>query len=218
MIAVVCPSRGRPVNAQRLINSVRLTEAGVDLFVCVDEDDPCLDGYRALDLDGVELIVGPALRFAGWLNKIAPMIAGDHDIVGWLGDDNICRSPHWDKALAEAMRPLGVVYGNDLFQGERLATAAFVDARIIRHLGWMAPPGIEHLYVDNTWMAIGKHLGTLTYLPDVVIEHAHPFAAKALMDPVYAAANSPERYEHDRAAFEVWRDERMAADLAGLAP
>lgn len=218
MIAVVCPSRSRPVNAQRLVNSIRQTEADVDLFVCVDDDDPCLDQYRALDLAGVELVVGPAKRFAAWLNTYAPMIAPAYDIIGWLGDDNICRTPHWDRMIAEAMLPLGVVYGDDLFQRERLATAAFVDTRIVQHLGWMAPPGVDHLYVDNTWMSIGEHLGTLTYLPDVVIEHAHPFAAKALSDAVYAAANSQERYEHDRAAFEAWRDERMAADLAGLVP
>lgn len=213
-IVVICPSRGRPQNVARLVDSWRLTDAQADLVVCVDDDDPTLDRYRKLD--GFELIVGAPRRFAAWINWLGPELAEQYDIIGMFGDDNVCRTERWDRAVSNAMRPLGVVWGNDLYQRDRLCTAPFVDAAIVRHLGWMAPPGVEHLYVDDTWMAIGEHLGTLAYLPDVVIEHAHPFACKASWDDVYVAANSEERYAEDRAAFEAWRDHRMVDDLAGL--
>lgn len=215
MIGVVCPSRGRPGNVARLVESWQMTEAIADLFVCVDDDDPTLDAYR--ELDGFELVVGPAKRFAAWVNEIGPKLAADYDIVAVFGDDNVCRSMRWDAEVEAAMPPLGVVWGNDLYQRGRLATAPFVDSRIIQHLGWMAPPGVEHLFVDNTWMAIGAHFGTLTYLPDVIIEHAHPYAHKASWDAVYRAANAETQYATDRAAFEAWCDDRLVSDLAGLA-
>lgn len=214
MIAVICPSRGRPKNIARLVDSWRLTEATAVLFVCVDDDDPTLDAYRALS--GFELVVGPPKRFAAWVNEMGPQLAERFDIVGLFGDDNVCRTMHWDRRATEAMQPCGVVWCNDMFQKERLATAPFVDAALVRHLGYMAPPGVEHLYVDDMWMAVGDRLGTLRYLPSVVIEHAHPYACKASWDDVYRLANSEDQYARDRAAFERWRDGQMVADLEGL--
>lgn len=218
MIAAICPSRGRPRNIARLVESWKLTQATCPIYICVDDDDPELDAYRALDLpDSWELVVGAPKRFAAWLNEIGPELAETFDVIGAIGDDNVFRTMHWDRHVVEAMQPLGVVYGNDLYQRESLATAPWVDAAIVRHLGWMAPPGIEHLFVDRAWMAIGLHFNTLTYLPFVVIEHAHPFARKAGLDDVYLLANAPEQYQRDRAVFEDWEANRMAVDLEGLA-
>jgi len=119
-------------------------------------------------------------------------------------------------AVALAMQPLGVVYCNDLHQGEKLPTAAFVDAEIVRRLGYVVPPTIQHLYMDNYFRSLGEGLGTLTYLPDVVIEHMHPHAGKAEMDDGYRQVNSTDAYREGLKAYRSYCRHRLPEDLARL--
>jgi hypothetical protein len=80
----------------------------------------------------------------------------------------------------------------------------------------MALPGLVHLYVDNAWLELGRAAGVLGYLPDIVIEHMHPGAGKADWDAGYAEANAPELDAADKAVFERWRTEQLAADVQRL--
>ncbi|NCV65265.1 MAG: hypothetical protein EBW16_03430 [Burkholderiaceae bacterium] len=54
----------------------------------------------------------------------------------------------------------------DLFQGQNLATAVMMSTNIIKALGFMAPPKLIHLYMDNFWMAIGNILDCIDYHHD----------------------------------------------------
>ncbi len=200
-LTVVCPTRGRPSNAARLADAFRTTAAEASLLLVVDDDDPTLSGYEAL---GVPLMVGPWSCRGEALNVGANHVAG-RGVVGFMGDDHLPRTPGWDAAVVDRMRPLGVVYGNDLLQGPNLPTAVFLDARIITTLGYMSPPAQRHLYLDDFWKRLGEDLGTLTYLPDVIIEHLHPHVGKADSDEGYERVNSPGMYAHDAAAWELYK-------------
>jgi len=178
----------------------------------------------ALYEDALAHFIGEHHRFAAWqsddrlgmcgqLNAVTPRILAQATppvtIIGFMGDDHRPRTVGWDQAIIDAMPPLGVVYCDDGFQGPNLPTSVFMDAELIRRLGWMVPPGIGHLFCDNAWKTLGEALGTLVYLPDVLIEHMHPHAEKAPMDAGYAEVNSARQWEADEAAFRRW----MAADL-----
>jgi hypothetical protein len=108
------------------------------------------------------------------------------------------------------------VYGDDLLQGERLPTAVFMSPSIVRTLGWMVPPGMIHLYLDDVWRELGKAVGCLRYHPEIVIEHMHPGANKAGWDPIYLESNSPELYAHDSALYQQWMDNQRHEDAAKL--
>lgn len=194
------------------------TEATAQLVVCLDEEDPDLNGYIDVIGDRAERVVAEWRSLCDWVNYVSFALdwAADFEIVGQFGDDNHPRTPGWDAAVAAAMRPMGVVYGNDLHQGEKLPTAAFVDSEIIRRLGYMVPPEIQHLYMDNYFKALGERLGTLSYLPDVVIEHMHPHAGKAVMDDGYRDVNSRVAYKSGQRAFEQYIATRFDADIARL--
>lgn len=209
---VICPSRGRPGNIVELVGCWSATSADARLVVCVDDDDPYLHEYRRLPL---RVEHGPRRSLGGWLNWMAAS-AEHYDIVGFVGDDVRPRTPNWDALIAAAMPAYGVVYGDDGHQHERMPTHPFIDARIIRRLGFIAPPGIEHLYLDDFWKAVGEHLGTLTYLPDVVLEHMHPHAGKAAMDDGYAAVNSRAAYKAGKDAFGRYMRSQFAADMERL--
>lgn len=220
---VICPSRARPHNVAALLDCWEATGAEATLCVCVDTDDPQLAEYMAM-LDPLPtsnvMVLGGAWRsLCDWVNTVAVQWRGawTFDVIGQIGDDHHPRTVGWDGAVLEAMQPMGVVYGNDLHQGAKLPTAAFVDAEIVRRLGYMVPPAIQHLYMDSWFKTLGERLGTLAYLPDVIIEHMHPHAGKADMDDGYRQVNSRPAYRAGRAAYDTYVADGLADDLVKLA-
>lgn len=208
-LTVLVPSRGRPQSAVRLSDAWEKTDTlNAGLVFVIDEDDPEAVAYRTLLEEGVikHLIALPGSGVPGMtrpLNRAASIVADSCKVIGFMGDDHIPRTIGWEDRILEAADTCcpRVVYGNDLLQGENLATAAFMPSRMVRAMGWMSPPVLHHLYVDNFWMTLGRDLGGLRYLPDVVIEHLHPAAGKAPMDERYRAVNAGPIDVHDRQAF-----------------
>jgi hypothetical protein len=89
-------------------------------------------------------------------------------------------------------------------------------ADIIEALGYMAPPGIQHLYLDTVWKEWGTILGRLHYNEDLKIEHLHPQAHKAEWDEGYYRVNSGEQWAHDELAYSVYRGHGLPADIEKL--
>lgn len=209
----LCPSRGRPGNIAQLREDwARATGPGAGLLVAVDADDPHLGAYR----DGGHVAICPPLGLGGIINTLAVPLAGGCRFVGFLGDDHRPRTQDWNRKLQDALkgRP-GVAYGDDLLRGERFPTAALVSAELITALGYMVPPGVEHLWHDIFWQVLGLAT-TLAYCPDVVIEHMHPSANKAEWDEGYERANCEEASERDTAAYNRFMAETWPGDLERL--
>lgn len=207
-LLVIVPTRGRPQNAARLAKAFEETESlNADLVFVADHDDPELPAYHAA---APRLLIhrGESGRgMTGPLNWASSLYADIYDYLGFMGDDHVPRTAGWDAHVLGALDSLEprVVYGNDLLQGGALPTAAFLPSRMVRALGYMAPPVLRHLYVDNFWLELGQALGGLRYLPGVVIEHVHPAAGKTAMDAGYAAVNAPEVDAADHAAWLEFR-------------
>lgn len=226
-LIVIVPSRGRPQNLLRLLSAWestrRMSSVKAELWAIIDHDDPCRRDYESLLSDtrpyfDIYIPAPPRTPIGPLLNELARKLKWDAQRIGFMGDDHMPRTDCWDGAIVDALDLLGsgIVYGNDLLQGEKLPTAAFMTSDIVRQLGGMCPPTLEHLYIDNYWLELGRAMGRLRYLPEVVIEHLHPAAGKAQQDQTYAEANAPDRDRRDRAAFEVWRRDGLAADVAKL--
>ena len=135
--------------------------------------------------------------------------------MGFMGDDHCPRTVGWDRAYLDSLQELrtGMVYGNDLLQGGKLPTQIAMTSDIVRTLGYMAPPALTHLYVDNFWLNLGNQVGCLRYLPDVIVEHRHPVAGKAKWDAGYARVNDSAIYERDEAAYGEYQRTHLAADV-----
>jgi hypothetical protein len=209
--------------------TVRLLATTVILVV--DEDDPELVEYLRLpyryrdavgDLlappDPPVVMVLPAAEtgsLTAATNASARRVWDDDVIIGHVGDDHRFRTFGWDSRIADALVDPGVAYGNDLLKGKRLPTAVFMSSVIPRTLGWYALPGTRHMFIDNAWRELGRELGRLRYLPDVVIEHMHPSAGKAEPDAGYAAAKVHKGT--DREVYRAWRDGTFEADVYAVA-
>jgi len=216
----IVPSRGRPDNIRALIEAWEATRDEAKLWVCVDEDDPKLEEYEALTLPGwVCVSVAERMRLGGTLNYWSSVALHDprnHQAIGFMGDDHRPRTPHWDTAILESIAAAGgtaVVYGNDLLQGRNLATAVAISTNIVAALGYMVPPGMTHLFLDNAWGDMGRTCGNFIYRDDVIIEHVHPVAKKTTWDPLYEEVNSQAMWSADEKAYHSWLAEE--GDYAG---
>lgn len=212
-LVVIVPTRGRPHAAVELAEVFEATcAAGTKLLFAVDDNDPTLDDY-----DTVDAIVLPSRTMNEALNLAAQSTLPDEPFaVGFMGDDHRPRTPGWDKAYVDALREMGtgIVYGDDLLQGERLPTQVAMTADIVRALGYYAPPELTHLYLDNFWRDLGRAAGCLRYLPDVVVEHVHPLTGKVEWDEGHIRVNQRSMYDRDAAAYQGYLRERFDADVA----
>lgn len=222
-LLVIIPTRGRPQAVPAIAEAWDATGATADLLFAVDTDDPELAGYKteAAKLKGdsrIRFVYGKRLRLCGTLNQQAVKAAKKYRYLAFLGDDHRPRTAGWDERIRECLSGgPGIVYGNDLLQGEKMATAVAMTADIVATLGYMAPPALIHLCLDLCWVDWGKGMGRITYLDDMVIEHLHPANGKAELDEGYEECNSPEQVSADSAAYYDYRDNGgLEADLAKL--
>ena len=219
-LVVIVPSRGRPEAAADLAREcARTCTADTKLLIVVDTDDPDLAQYTAPAGTTVFFAWAPAASgHVGAINYGAARALQDFHpyAVAKLDDDHRPRTKGWDAKLLEALRDMGtgIAYGNDLYQGQRLPTAPAITADIVQAIGYMGPPDLNHLYIDDFWRDLGTAAGCLRYLPDVVVEHMHPLAGKAAVDAGYERVNDPSQYARDSAAYAAYKAERFAEDVA----
>lgn len=221
-LLVVVPSRGRPEAAAALARAFADTcTADTKLVFAVDADDPRRGDYAPLIRNGfVDLAIGASATMVEALNRAA--VAGTAPTaeapfgIGFLGDDHCPRTHGWDQRYLDALRELGtgMVYGDDLLQGENLPTQVAMTSDIVRALGYMAPAELRHMYVDNFWLTLGRAAECIRYLPEVVVEHRHPLAGKAQWDEGYKRVNDHAVYRADEQAFAEYVRTRLAADAA----
>lgn len=224
-VTVVIPSRGRPDRARVAVEALRDNAALVstNVILAVDADDPELGGYRSLRFRpfGAEVVTvtlgpedtGDLVRAT---NTVSMRVADVEPtgIIGNLGDDHVCRTPGWDRLVTAALETPGIAYGDDRIQGEHLPTAPFISAAIVNALGWYALPCCRHMYIDDAWKALGKYLGILRYIPELVIEHVHPASGQAEWDDGYARAHA--LMEPDHVAYDRWRNTSFYADVTNI--
>lgn len=227
-LIMLVPSRGRPQAARELAQAVvSMSKAATTLVFVVDEDDPTLPEYSDIvrqfySMKGawprINACVGEnkSHTMVEALNKAADFLlaypSGEAPFaIGFMGDDHRPRTEGWDGRYIEALREpgAGIVYGNDLLQGEQLPTQCALRAEIVKALGFMAPPVLRHMYVDNFWKDLGQTMGCLRYLPDVVVEHMHPIAGKADWDEGHKRVNDRAVFDADASAYKEFKDFKL---------
>jgi hypothetical protein len=218
-LLVITPSRGRPENVKRLLETVRATRQAItDVHVCVDDDDPELAAYRDVVAEhgsnGDRLDTGPRMGLVEWTNKIAVPVAAEYRYLASLGDDHVPRTKGWDAALIRAIEDMGgtgIAYPWDGTR-EDIPEAVVMSSDIVAALGWMCEPSLQHYWPDQVWADLGRGAGCLRHCRAVWVEHVHPATGKVPGDKTYQ--ESATKIAEDKAAYAQWRAEHMAADVA----
>lgn len=216
-LAVLVPSRGRPGSIVRLQDAMDLTcRADTSLVVGVDDDDPTLDDY--LGLSGLEVIVlsGFQRQLVRWLNALGKSYAETHRFLGHIGDDNVPHTVGWDTRILESLERNLFCFGDDLDPGRppgSLSIHIFMRSSVVKTLGYMGPPGIQHMYVDPVWFAWGQAT-SIEFLPDVVLEHLHYSLGRSPMDESYQASTGLIPADCER--YNDYCEDGMNADIVKL--
>lgn len=212
-LVVIVPTRGRPEAAVEL-RAVFEATTTADTQLCFVIDKRDVDGiydypfeHNAATVWQESTTMVEALNLCA-LDLIDPRqplggVLGNPFAVGFMGDDHRPRTRGWDERYLEKLRELGtgMVFGDDLIQHGNLPTQIAMTSDIVRALGWMAPPDLIHMYVDNWWLQLGMRTGCIRYLPDVVVEHVHPVTGKVEWDEGHTRVNHPSMYQRDAATF-----------------
>jgi hypothetical protein len=194
MIALMVPTRGRPENVAELQNAINDTAfSQPEMMLGVDDDDDVMLRCSAF-AHYRTIYTQPRMTVARWCDYLSARALSwpGVDVIGFMGDDHRPRTRHWDVHIRMEMAKMGsgMVYCADGLQNERLPTSVFFSADVIRALGYFCPPQLQHMYLDNFWLALARGIGRVTYLPDVLIEHMHPDIGKAEYDDSYRESSA----------------------------
>lgn len=218
-LGILLPTRGRPDNLDRFITAVGGTADDWHLYVRLDDDDSEMARYlEVLDdcgWDGhVSAFFGERVGFSASLNELAAHADRDGmSHVSMFGDDVVPVTEHWDTLLVESLgEDLGVAYGDDGLRNKHhpdLPTHYITQVEVYRRLGYLSPPTLRHLFLDNAARDIGRALKNFVFVP-VEIKHLHPWAeGEHLHDATYAeGGRNPEIRKADGAAYMKWTADR----------
>jgi hypothetical protein len=213
-ILILLPSRSngnkREENVERFLESWKLhTEGFSDVCVLLDDDDE----FRYKKHPEILYSINPNMRFVPKLNKAALKYKNQYKYIANFSDDFLIKNK-WEKEFIEFFTNnsgVGIAYGNDLLQKDKLPTAVCMTSNIIDILGYMIPPQLQHMYADNFWKDLGFHSKILKYFPHIIFEHLHPDAGKANRDNQYKYA--AEVAQIDRQKYTTYLNSDFSKDV-----
>ncbi|NDF03089.1 MAG: glycosyltransferase family 2 protein [Actinobacteria bacterium] len=200
MISLLIPTRDRPDNVRRAINSVKNTASRpnlVEILFYVDLDD------HTFPIDVLEknirLVRGPRMWLSVLQNILYANASGE--IIMYTGDDVVYETQGWDEKVRDMINSerdkLVLVYGNDsATHGENIAIHGFLHRNWVEATGTWVAPGRGVPY-DLWHTEVARKLGRLRYLNDVKFSHIHYRQGQGL-------AEFDETYKYVSAATTSW--------------
>lgn len=197
MISLLLPTRQRPNNLRRLVDSINATKASemIELVTYIDEDD---DSYDDLELDITWHIVHGPRNINGLVNLSAMWNAcfeeSCGDILMHCGDDIVFRTEGWDfevvQAFAQTPDNILFAFGRDGYQdGNDFGTHGFIHRKWVETVGYLFPPLFVSDFNDTFLNDVAKSIGRHVEIP-IYTEHMHYIMGKAEVDQ-----NTRERLE-----------------------
>lgn len=181
MISVLCPTRKRPREFERMITSAWNTACQphlIEIVARVDDDDHTYGHGRTLKPpEGVTMIQSPRIRqITDLWNQCFAGCSGD--IVMQANDDIIFRTRGWDMmvegAFAACPDKILMVHGDHQggYDGRMFGPHPFVHRRWVQTLGYFTPPYFSSDFGDTWINDLANALGRRLFLP-FVVEHMH---------------------------------------------
>ncbi len=178
MIALLCPSRGRPEQLKRMIKSAQATARGeIEIFVAVIEADKEAHIKNGLNMRCMELPDNMPTAHKWNLLADWAMEATDCKLFMLAADDMIFQTPLWDEALTNHYKALDKkqhVYALQDSRDEFGFPHVIVTREYIESMNYFVPPIFVHWYVDTWTVQIARANNCFTHLRDFLLVHKKP--------------------------------------------
>ncbi len=215
-ISLILPTRERVSQAKRALESVFQTAdrpEQLEVILYVDWDDVPSHSIDHPHLKIVQLI-RPRAKMGAMTQFCLQASTGRYIML--MNDDIVFRTGGWDTAIRSTFGAIpddiGLVWGNDLFREGLFPTHPVLSRTVCDIVGCLAPSQFHRDYIDAHLYDIFCRLkqlghGRLIYLPDLVFEHLHVEAGKALPDRI----SQKHRKNEDEWTYIAWDEERQLA-------
>jgi hypothetical protein len=209
MISILCPTRNRPREAQRLMRSAMATAEGDIEFIFYCDNDAILPDIIT-SKEYVTTLVGKRITLSKMWNECQRR--ANYDIYMQCGDDIVFRTPGWDTRVIEAFseHPDNIVFVhcNAMDWGAELGTHGFLHRKWVEAVGYFVPPYFVSDFNDKWLTEVAKMIGRHTYLEDVITEHLHPIWGKAPWDQTYIERLNRHGTSDPAALYESLAEQR----------
>lgn len=186
---ILVPSRRRIENLKRFFQSLRETETTSPGAVIVDGRDYAdnLDAYFALEASMPH-------NWGTWVTKAESMGGKVRETwrnyypLKWvclLNDDHYALTHEWDKKLIAQLNGKNFVSCNDNWNKDLPAGATMWSGDLLRAVGYIFPPRLEHTFIDNLWKHLGLEADCWNIDMSVTVEHRHVDRGLAPVDDTH---------------------------------
>lgn len=215
MIAILCPTRGRPEGFKRMCDSsasTSSTNARITVFAASNEENTYTNYSYPLDCPTVFM----------WNDMAITALENPTMKLFMLGsDDMIFATPGWDKALLDHYEKLEnkihVYHLQDSRDPEGtphpIVTREYIDA-----MGYFLCPIFLHWFVDSWAVSIAKENSCFTHLKDYLLIHDKP-SDKGEPDETHSRIRRNGWHQRDKAVndscqhFLEFEKQRLAKAL-----
>lgn len=215
-LSILCPTRGRPGNMFRLVESAFETAENprnLEIIFYMDEDDfeshQALNILRESHLEKVKGAIGPRVVLSEMWNVCYEKSQGD--VLMHCGDDIIFRTKCWDSIVLNEFSRVDdriiFVHGDDGHLKDKFGTHGFLHRNWVETVGYFVPPYFSSDYNDTWLNDVSNELGRRVYV-EILTEHMHPNFGKGPLDQTHL--DRIERHKKDRVEilYESKKSER----------
>lgn len=177
-IALLCPTRGRPEQFKRMVESANATASEITVIAYQEEGDPSGQYTRSIR-ECASVYSGPTYPTVHKWNYLARIAMENplHKLFMLAADDMIFETPEWDKALLDHYNALENKIHVYHLQDSRdhngtphpIITKEYMDA-----MGYFIPPVFLHWFVDSWTRDIAIANTCFTHLKDYMLTHDKP--------------------------------------------
>lgn len=210
-------SHGRPDQAMRVARQMRDHGAEADIVIGLNDDDQMVEAYMQAwennPVPNLQVMQIPDATCSADVYRYIYEIA-ERQKAEWLGitaDDVWPETDNFEQELVKTLSEpyIEIVSANDNWQApKRMHGAVVFDGGFLRDLGFLAPPGFKHMYVDDVWETVGRDLKNWKVRMDVVTDHRHPGKNAAEYDEHYK--KNDQDLAAGRKVFEQWLKEHRS--------
>ena len=168
----IIPTRSRPEKVKSVLEDWVRLECSEPLAIVVDSNDPRVQEYFDLKLpQNVFLLMNyQGGTGAGNTFEVVLKTFPQEPYYALLSDDAGLETKGFDKILPKKAGPFGMSFPHD---GKTCDFGLYpcIGGELVRAVGYIKHPTLNHLGIDNFWTHLARALGRLIPVPSVTIRH-----------------------------------------------